>query len=70
MTTHSTAFPPRITLHNVTKTDGIKVSLLVDVTETFGHALARAGVKDSEVSSVEVVGAPIWYEPEYAIATR
>lgn len=63
-------FPNKITLHSLTLRDGSKFDLLVDPSETYGHALARTGIASEEVSSIALADSPIWYEPDSACATR
>lgn len=69
-------FPPHVLEHviNLDPTDptdpiGDLTSISVSPSETFGHALARAGIKPDEVASVQVNG-PLWYEPDWEVATR
>ena len=68
MSKHS--FPDKITEHIVTLTSGKKFQLYVSSFETFGRALARSGVSENEVTCVALSNAPIWYEPDYSIASR
>lgn len=63
-------FPPKVSEHKLTLRDGTKLSLFVSPSETYGHALARTGIKDSNVASIVIENMPIWYEPDSASATR
>lgn len=63
-------FPPKVTEHRVALNNGERVTLLVSPSETYGHALARAGIAANSIASVELPDSPIWYEPDHAIATR
>ena len=64
------AFPDQITEHTVTLTNGNKFRLYVSPSETFGRALMRFGICESEVICVGISTGPVWYEPDYAIASR
>lgn len=63
-------FPDKITLHSLKLRDGSTFNLLVDPSETYGHALARIGIASDEVASIVLPDSPIWYEPDHACATR
>jgi hypothetical protein len=64
------SFPDKITEHVITLTNGAKMRLLVSASETFGKALARANINPDDVTCVGLSTGPIWYEPDYAIASR
>lgn len=63
-------FPDSVLLHVVTFNDRTRTTLGVAPSETFGHALRRAGFSPDDVSSVEVPDAPLSYEPDFASAVR
>lgn len=63
-------FPDQITGHKLTLRDGSTFDLLVDPSETYGHALARTGIKPDSVASIAIDSAPIWYEPDDCSAVR
>jgi len=64
------SFPDKVTEHTVTLTNNKKFRLYVSPSETFGRALARFGIDESEVTCLGLSTGPIWYEPDYAIASR
>ena len=63
-------FPPTVTEHKLTLTDGSRVSLFVDPSETYGHALARTHIRPDEVAVISLDSSPIWYAPDDTVATR
>ena len=71
MKTYSLKFPDYILNHTVTLASGNVVSLLVDPTETYGHALARSGhtFNESDVVAMAHAG-PLYYDACWAIETR
>lgn len=66
-------FPDTVLAHTINfdadDPNGDLSTVWVDPSETFGHAIARLGVKAEEIVSVAVDG-PLWYEPEWTAATR
>lgn len=63
-------FPDAPLRHLVTFDDGTEMALYVSASETFGHALLRAGFRTDEVRSVSLEDAPLSYEPDFRSATR
>ena len=55
-------FPETILLHTLTMSNGGALALLVDASETYGHALARAGIQSSDVESVAWDMPAIYYQ--------
>lgn len=69
MNAYCYCFPPSILNHELTMQDGRKVNLLVDSSETYGHALTRSGIKGNEVKVISY-SAPISYEHDERSATQ
>lgn len=54
--------------HNVTFTDASRIGFEFDIaTETFGEALRRLGYTQESVERIEVLDAPISYEPDHSL---